>query len=51
MTVRSIIGPVIVHILLAEVFGIRPEGGLQMDRLMRNHLDILFDGLATGGGA
>jgi AcrR family transcriptional regulator len=45
MTLRSIIGPVIMHVLLAEIFGIVPEGGLAPERLIANHLDILFNGL------
>ena len=45
MTVRSVVGPVLAHILLARVFGIAPEGGLAIDRLIENHLTILFDGL------
>jgi AcrR family transcriptional regulator len=47
LTIRSIIGPLIVHMLMAEVFGIVPEGGLGIDRLVDNHLDILFDGLSA----
>ena len=47
MTIRSLIGPVIAHMLLAEVFGIVPEGGMQMDRLVANHIDILFNGLSA----
>jgi len=45
LTVRSIVGPVIAHILLAEIFGIRPERGLLLRELVENHLGILFDGL------
>ncbi|MEO8243775.1 MAG: TetR/AcrR family transcriptional regulator [bacterium] len=45
LTVRSVVGPVLVHVLLAQVFGIVPEGGLQLDRLVANHLSILFAGL------
>jgi AcrR family transcriptional regulator len=45
LTLRSVMGPVVLHILLSEVFGIRPEGGLALDRLVENHLDILFNGL------
>lgn len=45
LTVRSIMGPVLAHLLLAEVFGIRPQGGLAMERLVENHLSILFKGL------
>jgi AcrR family transcriptional regulator len=45
LTARTVIGPVIAHLLLSETFGIRPEGGLQMDRLVENHLTLLFAGL------
>ncbi|MCI2400561.1 TetR/AcrR family transcriptional regulator [Aliiroseovarius subalbicans] len=47
MTVRTVMGPVLVHIFLAEIFGIQPAGGLALDRLIDNHLTILFDGLCT----
>lgn len=47
LTVRSIIGPIIAHLMLSEVFGIRPEGKLSFDRLMENHLNILFDGISA----
>ncbi|ODT73295.1 MAG: TetR family transcriptional regulator [Pelagibacterium sp. SCN 63-23] len=47
LTVRSIIGPVLAHVALSEVFGIRPEDGLALDRLIDNHLSILFGGLAA----
>ncbi|HWV21754.1 MAG TPA: TetR/AcrR family transcriptional regulator [Devosia sp.] len=49
MTVRSIVGPVIAHVALNEVFGIRPEGGLALDRLVANHLDVLFHGISPAG--
>lgn len=45
LTVRSIMGPIIMHIMLAEVFGIEPEDGMAFDRLIENHLTILFAGL------
>ena len=32
--------------MLAEVFGIVPPDGLALDRLVDNHLLILFDGLS-----
>lgn len=50
LTVRSIIGPLILHLLMAEVFGLVPEDGLALDRLIENHLKILFDGLSLRGG-
>lgn len=46
MTVRSIVGPILVHLLMDEIFDLRPEGGLQLDRLIENHLTILLAGLA-----
>lgn len=51
LTIRSIIGPLVLHIAMAEVFGIMPEGGLGLDRLIDNHVTILFDGLSAPQGA
>jgi AcrR family transcriptional regulator len=48
LTIRSIIGPILLHVLMAEVFGLTPADGLALDRLVENHLTILFDGLSTG---
>ena len=45
LTLRTIMGPVVLHLLLAEVFGIRPERGIALDALVANHLDILLNGL------
>ena len=45
LTVRSIMGPILMHIMLAEVFDIQPMGGIALDRLIDNHLLILFAGL------
>ena len=45
LTVRTIIGPIVVHVLMAQVFEIRPEGGLQLEKLIDNHLKIIFEGL------
>lgn len=47
LTVRSIVGPIVLHMLMAEIFGITPEDGLAIDRLIDNHLTILFDGLSA----
>jgi AcrR family transcriptional regulator len=47
LTIRSIIGPLMLHLAMAEIFGITPEGGLNMDKLVENHLTILFDGLSA----
>lgn len=47
LTIRSIVGPIMLHILLDEVFGIHPADGLALDRLIENHITILFDGLSA----
>ena len=47
LTLRSIVGPIIAHLALAEIFGVQPEDGVQIDRLIDNHLTILFDGLSA----
>ena len=51
LTIRSIMGPVITHLLLSEIFAIEPRNGLALDRLVENHLTILFDGLSMPKGA
>jgi AcrR family transcriptional regulator len=51
LTIRSIIGPIVLHMLMAEIFGIMPPDGLALDRLIDNHLTILFDGLSAPAGA
>ena len=45
LTLRSIMGPLLAHLLLAQVFGVQPEGGMQLNRLIDNHLSILIAGL------
>ena len=47
LTVRSIVGPIALHLMLAEVFDIVPKDGLALERLIENHLAILFDGLSA----
>jgi AcrR family transcriptional regulator len=47
LTIRSVIGPVLLHIAMLEVFGLQPKDGFAIDRLIDNHLSILFDGLAA----
>jgi AcrR family transcriptional regulator len=50
LTIRSLIGPVLLHIVMAEIFDITPPDGLAIDRLIDNHLTILFDGLSAPEG-
>jgi len=47
LTIRSLIGPIIAHLVMAEVFGIIPKGGLQMNRMIEQHIDILYNGIST----
>ncbi|PIE07646.1 MAG: TetR family transcriptional regulator [Rhodobacterales bacterium] len=49
LTLRSVMGPIVLHLLLAEVFDIRPDRGLALEALAENHLDILFNGLFPPG--
>lgn len=45
LTIRSVVGPVLAHVLLAQVFGITPEGGPGLTALVENHLAILEAGV------
>ena len=47
LTLRSIVGPIVLHIMIAEIFGIMPAKGIEIDRMIDNHLTILFDGLSS----
>jgi AcrR family transcriptional regulator len=47
LTIRSIVGPMMIHVALMEVFGITPKDGFALERLVDNHLTILFDGLSA----
>lgn len=50
LTVRSVVGPIMAHLVLAEVFEMMPGDGLAMERLVENHLSVLFDGLSVPAG-
>ena len=50
LTIRSIVGPVMMHVAMAEIFGIMPPDGFAIDRLIDNHITILFDGLSAPAG-
>ena len=50
LTLRCLIGPVLLHLVLAEVFDITPKGGLELDRLIDTHLTLLFAGLEPEKG-
>ncbi|MEQ8446368.1 MAG: TetR/AcrR family transcriptional regulator [Pelagibacterium sp.] len=49
LTVRSIVGPLVIHVVLAQVFGIVPKGGMEIEALIDNHLSVLFGGLSAPG--
>lgn len=44
--VRSIIGPLIAHLLLWRVFGFDDESDVNIDSFVESHLDLLFRGLS-----
>ncbi|MGV8955377.1 MAG: TetR/AcrR family transcriptional regulator [Cypionkella sp.] len=46
MAIRSVIGPVVAHVAMSELLGVRPAEGLALDRLVKSHLDILFYGIS-----
>jgi hypothetical protein len=35
------------HVAMFEIFGLMPKDGFAIDRLIDNHLTILFDGLSA----
>lgn len=45
LAVRSILGPIGMHLMMAEIFGLVPAGGLNLPGLIETHLDILYNGL------
>lgn len=47
LTVRSIVGPLVAHVLMSELFAVESEMGVELDQLIENHLKILFDGLSA----
>ncbi|MEO8881961.1 MAG: TetR/AcrR family transcriptional regulator [Devosia sp.] len=49
LAVRSVLGPIGMHIMMAEIFGIVPKGGLNLPGLIESHIDILYNGLVTPG--
>jgi len=50
LAVRSVIGPIAIHLLLAEIFSVTPAGGIDVGRLIDSHMDILANGLFTEQG-
>jgi AcrR family transcriptional regulator len=51
LAVRNIIGPMLVHILFASVFGVKGNEYDDPREFIKSHLDILFNGLAESGVA
>lgn len=51
MAVRSVMGPIIAHVMLGEIFGIKPADNTSIDTLIETHITILFDGLSLPEGA
>jgi AcrR family transcriptional regulator len=47
--IRSVFGPIGMHLIMSEIFGVVPEGGLNLPKLIETHLDILYNGLVEPG--
>ncbi len=47
LAIRSLIGPILAHIVLAEVFDMVPEDGPQVNRLIEQHIDIFYNGISV----
>ena len=47
LAIRSVIGPIIGHMIMAEVFGLVPEGGMRMDELVKQHIEIFLNGVCV----
>lgn len=45
LAARSVAGPIVVHVMLSEIFGVRPIDGFRIADLVQTHLTILFEGL------
>ena len=50
LVLRCLLGPVLLHLVLAEVFAITPKGGLELDLMIDTHLTLLFAGLEPEKG-
>ena len=48
LTVRSVVGPLVLHVLAATVFNIGDTTPESLSRLLDNHLDVLLNGLQKG---
>jgi AcrR family transcriptional regulator len=47
LAARSVIGAIGMHLLMAEIFDIVPDGGLNLPKLIETHIDILYYGLVS----
>ena len=47
LTVRNIMGPILAHLLLSQIFAIDADLEADPDRFIDNHLNVLFNGLAA----
>lgn len=46
MAVRSVLGPILMHVLLADIFDEVPAQGLDFEGLLETHMTLLIAGLA-----
>lgn len=45
LVLRSVMGPLLMHVLMGQVFDLHPENGADLAALLESHLDILAAGL------
>ncbi len=50
LTIRNVIGPIMLHLLMARVFGIGDASPAGLRALFDNHIDILLHGLEASHG-
>ncbi len=49
LAIRNLLGPVLAHFLLGQVFGLDQESPVSADVFIKSHLDILMHGLSAKG--
>lgn len=49
LAARTVLGGLAAHIILAGFFDVAPEGGVDMERFVENHADIVLGGLEKRG--
>lgn len=51
LAVRNVLGPMLAHFILGQVFGVDRDAPVSADAFLQSHLDILMNGLSAAKGA